>query len=127
MLPYYLISNHLHNICVKLAQFIAKECCKLLYCNSGRPYTLKAKYRISQSGDRVTYWACDSLELVFRDVLKKCGYKGASRHTGRRSWASTMNAKGVSLDKIVRALGHSDPQCSLEYIDVSANQLSNSG
>lgn len=39
----------------------------------------------------------------------------------RRSWASTMN---VSLDKIARALVHSDPQCSLEYIDISAKHLS---
>lgn len=98
---------------------------KVLYCNRGRPYALKAKHRTSQNGEQVTYWACDSLELVFRDVFSKCGYKGASSHTGRRSWASTMNRKGLGLDRIARALGHSDPQCSLDYIDISIDQLIN--
>ncbi len=96
---------------------------KVLYCNRGRPYALKAKRRRSKSGDVVIYWACDSLELMFRQVFKLCGIKGASSHSGRRSYATNMNAKGIKLETIARALGHDDEQVTLDYIDVSGVQL----
>lgn len=35
-----------------------------------------------------------------------------------------MNALGIELSAIQRALGHTEPSMSLEYIDVSGNQLS---
>lgn len=35
-----------------------------------------------------------------------------------------MNAQGVELSAIQRALGHSDPSMSLEYIDISGDLLS---
>lgn len=97
---------------------------KVLFCNRGRPYSLKAKRRLSQSGEVVTYWACDSLELLIRGIYKSCGLKGASSHSGRRSYASNMNAKGVSLSIICRALGHSDENVTIEYIDITSQQLS---
>ena len=34
-----------------------------------------------------------------------------------------MNALGIELRAIQRALGHSEPSMTLEYIDVSDNQL----
>lgn len=34
-----------------------------------------------------------------------------------------MNAQGVELSAIQRALGHSEPSMSLEYIDVLPEQL----
>ena len=34
-----------------------------------------------------------------------------------------MNAQGVDLSAIQRALGHSDPSMTIEYIDVSDEQL----
>ena len=34
-----------------------------------------------------------------------------------------MNALGVELGAIQRALGHSEPSMTLEYIDVSDSQL----
>ncbi|TDE19261.1 site-specific integrase [Vibrio owensii] len=96
---------------------------KVLYCSRGRPYALKAKRRTSKAGEIVTYWACDSLESMFREVFKLCGVKGASSHSGRRSYATNMNAKGVRLEIIARALGHEDEQVTLDYIDVSDTQL----
>lgn len=98
---------------------------KVIFCNRGRAYALKAKRRISQGGEPVTYWACDSLELLIRDVYKRCGIRGASSHSGRRSYATNMNVRGVSLSVICRALGHSDENVTLDYIDVTSNQLSN--
>ncbi|MFG0447423.1 MULTISPECIES: tyrosine-type recombinase/integrase [Vibrio] len=97
---------------------------KLVLNNRGRCYSMKRNTRVNQAGERVDYQACDVLELMIRNIYKRCGMKGCSSHTGRRSYASNMNALGIELTAIQRTLGHSEPSMSLEYIDISANQLS---
>jgi len=96
---------------------------KLVLNNRGRSYSMKRKTRVNQAGERVDYQACDVLELMIRNVYQRVGYKGCSSHTGRRSYASNMNNKGIDLRTIAAALGHSDEQVTLEYIDVSSQQL----
>jgi integrase len=97
---------------------------KLVLNNRGRSYSMKRKTRINQDGDRVDYYACDVLELMIRNVYQRTGFKGCSSHTGRRSYGTNMNAQGVELSAIQRALGHSEPSMSLEYIDISGDLLS---
>lgn len=97
---------------------------KVLLNNRGRSFSMKRKTRYNQNNERVDYLACDVLELSIRNIYQRCGYKGGSSHTGRRSYASNMNAAGVPLETIQRALGHNDAQVTLEYIDISSNQLS---
>ncbi|QPL56629.1 site-specific integrase [Vibrio navarrensis] len=97
---------------------------KLVLNNRGRSYSMKRKTRINHEGEQVDYQACDVLELMIRNVYQRVGLKGCSSHTGRRSYGTNMNANGVDLSAIQRAPGHSDPSMSLEYIDISANQLS---
>ncbi|MFA0108038.1 tyrosine-type recombinase/integrase [Vibrio splendidus] len=97
---------------------------KLVLNNRARSYSMKRKTRINQAGEQVDYQACDVLELMIRNIYQRCGLKGCSSHTGRRSYGSNMNAQGVDLSTIQRALGHSEPSMSLEYIDISTNQLS---
>ncbi|WP_237667595.1 tyrosine-type recombinase/integrase [Vibrio vulnificus] len=58
-----------------------------------------------------------------RNVYQRCGFKGCSSHSGRRSYGTSMNALGVELRAIKCALGHSDPSMTLEYIDVLDSQL----
>ncbi|USD64201.1 site-specific integrase [Vibrio sp. SCSIO 43136] len=96
---------------------------KVLYCNRGRPYGLKAKNRKLLDGTPIIYYSCDSLELVIRTIFNKCGLKGASSHTGRRSWATTMSRRRVPLKVISKALGHADEQVTLMYIDVSDKDI----
>ncbi len=91
--------------------------------NRGRSYSMKRKTRINQAGERVDYSACDVLELMVRNIYKRTGLKGCSSHTGRRSYGTNMNAQGVDLSAIQRALGHSEPSMTIEYIDVSDEQL----
>ncbi len=97
---------------------------KLVLNNRARSYSMKRKTRINQAGEQVDYQACDVLELMIRNIYQRCGLKGCSSNTGRRSYGSNMNAQGVDLSTIQRALGHSEPSMSLEYIDISTNQLS---
>ncbi|EOX3329407.1 tyrosine-type recombinase/integrase [Vibrio cholerae] len=96
---------------------------KLVLNNRGRSYSMKRKTRINQDGDRVDYYACDVLELMIRNIYQRTGLNGCSSHSGRRSAATIMNQKGIGLDVIQRALGHSEPSMSLEYIDVLPEQL----
>ncbi|MEZ8260205.1 tyrosine-type recombinase/integrase [Vibrio cyclitrophicus] len=97
---------------------------KLVLNNRGRSYSMKRKTRINQNGDRVDYSACDVLELMIRNIYQRCGMKGCSSHSGRRSYGTNMNYQGVELNAIQRALGHSEPSVTLEYIDVFGEQLS---
>ncbi|MEZ8733786.1 tyrosine-type recombinase/integrase [Vibrio sp. 10N.239.312.D08] len=96
---------------------------KLVLNNRARSYSMKRKTRINQAGEQVDYQACDVLELMIRNIYQRCGLKGCSSHTGRRSYGSNMNTQGVELNAIQRALGHSEPSMSLEYIDISETQL----
>ncbi len=85
---------------------------------------MKRKTRINQAGQEVNYLACDSLELMIRNCYQRVGLNGCSSHTGRRSYGTNMNAQGVELHLIQRALGHKEASMSLEYIDISSVQLS---
>jgi integrase/recombinase XerD len=96
---------------------------KVLLNNRGRSFSMKRKTRYNQKNERIDYAACDVLELSLRNIYQRCGFRGASSHTGRRSYASNMNAAGVPLETIQRALGHKDPSMSIEYIDVYESQL----
>lgn len=89
----------------------------------GFPYSLKAKHRVANDGSIKTYYAADSVELLVREIYKKCGLKGASSHSGRRSLASRLNASNVPLETIARTLGHSETQTTLVYIEISRKQL----
>lgn len=97
---------------------------KVLLNQSGRSYSMKRKSRINKAGEAVDYLACDTLELLIRNIYQRCGLKGCSSHTGRRSYGTNMNGLGIELSSIQRALGHADPAMSLEYIDISGEQLS---
>ncbi|HDY7982791.1 tyrosine-type recombinase/integrase [Vibrio vulnificus] len=96
---------------------------KLVLNNRGRSYSMKRKTRINQAGEHIDYAACDVLELMIRNVYQRCGLKGCSSHTGRRSYSTNMNAQGVELSAIQRALGHSEPSMTIEYIDITTAQL----
>lgn len=96
---------------------------KLVLNNRGRSYSMKRKTRVNKAGDRVDYMACDVLELMIRNVYRRTGFIGCSSHTGRRSYGTNMNAIGVNSSSIQRALGHSDPVMTIEYIDISKKQL----
>ncbi|MDA9557783.1 site-specific integrase [Vibrio sp.] len=97
---------------------------KLVLNNRGRSYSMKRKTRVNQTGDSIDYSACDVLELMIRNTYQRAGFKGCSSHSGRRSYGTNMNIQGIDLIVIQRALGHSEPSMTLEYIDVSGCQLS---
>jgi integrase len=51
------------------------------------------------------YKACDA-GTTFRHLYKISGMKGASSHSGRRSYASRLVEFGVDIEDVSRLLGH---------------------
>ncbi len=52
--------------------------------------------------------AADVLEQLFRDLYASGGMRGASNHSGRRSYVTRLVESGVSIEDVSRLLGHTD-------------------
>ncbi len=65
-----------------------------------------------------------SLSLRFKAIYEAAGIK-ASSHSGRRTFATRLNAAGIGMRTIQNALGHASIQTTALYCDVSDDQLAN--
>jgi integrase/recombinase XerD len=62
---------------------------------------------------------------LFGRLFAKSGIKGASSHSGRRSFITALDTQGVSV-RVIQALArHSDLSLTQRYIDVSDSRLEN--
>jgi integrase/recombinase XerD len=59
----------------------------------------------------------DSLQQLFHDMFKASGFTGASSHSGRRTFATNLNNKGVDIKTISVLMGHSSVAMTAKYID----------
>ncbi len=107
----------------------SKEYCGLnpksrfLYSNRGMPYSIQPKPRKMKDGHIKTYWACDALESLFREVYKKCGLYSCSSHTGRKSLVTNSVIKGVGLDRMARMLGHKSIETTIQYVVIDQERI----
>jgi integrase/recombinase XerD len=67
----------------------------------------------------------NSLAQWFFWVYKNAGVSGASSHSGRRSFATTISARGVGIKVLQKLLGHKNIQTTSVYIDASDQMLRN--
>ena len=88
----------------------------VIFSNRGGPFALARKKRVLESGVELEYKACDALEQLFRHLYKISGMKGASSHSGRRSYASRLVEAGVDIEDVSRLLGHTDLDYTLIYV-----------
>lgn len=95
---------------------------KLLLTHRGGGFCLSKKRRTLPDGRKAEYWAADALEARFRDLYRAAGIKTSS-HAGRRTFASTLLKRGVSLEQVAILLGHQDTEVTSAYIHVEAKQL----
>lgn len=65
-----------------------------------------------------------SLSLRFKAIYEAAGIKTSS-HSGRRTFATRLNAAGIGMRTIQTALGHSSIQTTALYCDVTDDQLAN--
>lgn len=78
----------------------------LVFSSRGSGFALASKKRVLESGAHEVYLAADALEQLFRDLYQMGGLKGASSHSGRRSYATRLVESGVDIEDVSRLLGH---------------------
>jgi len=92
----------------------------LILSRKGYPYSLNRKVRTSAAGEQVDYWAADSLQAYVTKLYRDAGLKGASSHSGRRSFATRLIARGATVEEVSLLLGHRSIDDSLRYIEPNA-------
>lgn len=86
-------------------------------------FSLVKKVRLLESGVRESYSAADGLEATFKRIFDRSGLPDCSSHAGRRTFASTLLAKGVSSDDVSKLLGHSALDNTMPYLECSERML----
>jgi integrase/recombinase XerD len=61
----------------------------------------------------------------FKHIYASSGAFNCSSHTGRRTFATQIAARGVSVRVLMRALGHRNLSSVMEYVDSSDSMLRN--
>lgn len=78
----------------------------LIMSERGTGLSLVPKQRRLESGEIETYFASDPLENCFRRLYRSAGLHGASSHSGRRYYATTLTQQGTDIETISHLLGH---------------------
>ena len=60
---------------------------------------------------------------LFREIYKEAGIRGASSHSGRRTFITNLAAKGISVRVLAALAGHASISTTQRYIDVNDHQL----
>lgn len=74
----------------------------------------------SQKGD---FFSPNAMQQVFATIYKNAGVTGASSHSGRRTFATNLDDKGINLKAIQRLMGHSSIKMTAEYVEDNPNKL----
>ena len=68
-------------------------------------------------------FTANTLTQHFLALYKNVGIEGASSHSGRRTYATTMASKGVGVRVLMRALGHRNISTTMQYVDASDDMI----
>ena len=96
---------------------------KLILKQSGGKFSMNTKRRKNFNGERVDYAAADSLQSKVTALYQRAGIKQGSSHSGRRSFASNLLAKGHDLETVQLLLGHGELDHVKRYVEVSPQRL----
>jgi len=69
------------------------------------------------------HFSANTMCQLFLDILKNCGFKDASSHSGRRTYITRLANKGVGVRLLAALAGHSHISTTQRYIDVNADQM----
>jgi integrase/recombinase XerD len=62
---------------------------------------------------------------LFLGIYGACGIKGASSHSGRRTFITNLASKSISVRVLAALAGHSSITTTQRYIDLNDEQLRN--
>ncbi len=65
-----------------------------------------------------------TLSMLFKEIYELAGIRTSS-HSGRRTFATRLNAKGIGMKTIQRLMGHQHISTTALYCDVSDDMLRN--
>ena len=68
-------------------------------------------------------FTANTLAQYFLQLYRRVGIDGASSHSGRRSFATTLSSKGVGVRVLMRAMGHRNISTTIGYVDASDDML----
>ncbi|MDN7551208.1 tyrosine-type recombinase/integrase [Burkholderia vietnamiensis] len=86
----------------------------------GQRYELSVKRRVNYEGETVEYLAADSLQSYVTELYRAAGFgRGFSSHSGRRTFASRLIARGHSIETVQLLLGHVHFNYMAPYIEIS--------
>ncbi|MGA8434109.1 MAG: site-specific integrase, partial [Methyloceanibacter sp.] len=77
---------------------------------------------VSQRGGRP--FSSVTLSMLFKDIYELAGIRTSS-HSGRRTFATRLNARGVGMRTIQKLMGHKHISTTALYCDVSDDMLRN--
>ena len=86
------------------------------------PMNKECKFIYSQKKDSDGFSA-NSLAQFFFFLYKQVGIMGASSHSTRRTFATTISEKGVSIRVIQKLLGHASITTTARYCEANDNML----
>ena len=58
-----------------------------------------------------------------KQLYARAGIAGATSHSGRRTWLTTLSQKGVSVRVLAEMAGHASIQTTQRYIDVNDDMM----
>ena len=87
-----------------------------------KPLSPNAKFFYSQKKTSDGFSA-NTLTQHFHYLYRRAGIDGASSHSGRRSFITSIASKGVSVRVLMSLAGHKNLGTTQKYIDVNDNLL----
>lgn len=66
-----------------------------------------------------TGFSAKNLQKLFEGIYRKCGLKGASSHSGRRTFATRLIEMATDIKTISTLMGHSSIAMTAKYIEVN--------
>lgn len=92
------------------------------YINVYKPLDLNSKLFYSQKKSSDGFSA-NTLTQYFHYLYRRVGIDGASSHSGRRSFITSIASKGVSVRVLMSLAGHKHLGTTQKYIDVNDSLL----
>lgn len=77
------------------------------------------------ASQRSSGFTASSLTQVINGIYKKAGFDQCSSHSGRRSFATRANSKGISMRVLQKLMGHKNIQTTSIYIYAGDDMLRN--
>ena len=68
-------------------------------------------------------FTANTMAQHFLHLYRAVGIEGASSHSGRRTFATSLSSKGVGVRVLMRAMGHKNISTTIGYVDASDDML----